>query len=164
MQPVEVLTIQESLILRAAGSELLILPNHVAELKKLQQPRDFTSYFMGETLVNRSARKLFEAWLRKDQGLWQRIFKTVQTIDVTDETLKAIADAQSPVKTTVSEPAKKTPAAKTKSDVTPKAAAPKAKKDDDKPAAKKTAAPKSSGAKKPAKTSSAKSSPKKKSK
>jgi len=98
VQPVEILTIQESLILRAAGSELLILPNHVSELKKKQTPRDFTAYFMGETLVNRSARKLFEAWLRKDQGLWQRIYKTVQTVEVSEETLKAIKEADQPAK------------------------------------------------------------------
>lgn len=81
MLPVEIHPIQDALVLRARGSELLILANHVAELKKLKSAGDFSKYFLHEALVNRPARKLFEAWLRKDGSLWARIYKTVQTIE-----------------------------------------------------------------------------------
>ena len=76
---VEIFTVQESLILRARGSELLILPHHAKKLNGLKVPKDFCAYFMNEALVNRPARKLFEAWLRKDVSLWKRIFQKIQT-------------------------------------------------------------------------------------
>jgi len=79
--PVEIHPIQDALVLRARGSELLILADHVTELKKLKSAGDFSRYFLQEALVNRPARKLFEAWLRKDGSLWARIYKTVQTIE-----------------------------------------------------------------------------------
>jgi len=79
--PVEIHPIQDALVLRARGSELLILSDHVAALKKLKSAGDFSKYFLQEALVNRPARKLFEAWLRKDGSLWARIYKTVQTIE-----------------------------------------------------------------------------------
>jgi hypothetical protein len=78
VSPVEIQAIQGSLILRARGSELLILPHHVSALKGLKQPTDFTSYFLQDALLNRPARKLFEAWLRKDGDLWKRIYRTIQ--------------------------------------------------------------------------------------
>lgn len=78
MSPVEMQAIQGSLILRARGSELLILAHHVSELKSLKQPKDFTRYFMNDALINRPARKLFEAWLRKDGSLWQRLYTKIQ--------------------------------------------------------------------------------------
>lgn len=77
MLPVEILPVQESLVLRARGSELLILPHHVKSLKGLTKSREFSQYFRDEALVNRPARKLFEAWLRKDHSLWQRIYTTI---------------------------------------------------------------------------------------
>jgi hypothetical protein len=64
-------------VLRARGSELLILPHHVRKLKGMTKPKDFSTYFHGEALVNRPARKLFEAWLRKDAGLWSRIYTVI---------------------------------------------------------------------------------------
>jgi hypothetical protein len=109
--PVEVLAAPGgNLVLRARGSELLILTNHVAALRSRKEPRDFTTYFMGEALINRPARKLFEAWLRKDKGLWRRIYDTVQT-QMTDADF---AGEESPV---VEKPAKSTtekPASKVK--------------------------------------------------
>lgn len=77
MMKVEIMPIQESLVLRARGSELLILPQHIKELQGKKEPKAFTHYFTDEALVNRPARKLFEAWLRKDETLWPRLFKTV---------------------------------------------------------------------------------------
>jgi hypothetical protein len=77
--PVEIIPIQDNLVLRARGSELLILSHHVEQLKSLKKPQEFSQYFTGEALINRPARKLFEAWLRKDQSLWPRIYKTIHT-------------------------------------------------------------------------------------
>ena len=59
--PVEIIPIQGSLVLRARGSELLILPSYVAELKNRVEPKEFASYFLSAALINRPARKLFEA-------------------------------------------------------------------------------------------------------
>lgn len=77
MLPVEIIPIHESLVLRARGSELLIIPVHVRELKSLKDPKAFSQYFTTNALVNRPARKLFEAWLRKDPTVWKRLFTTV---------------------------------------------------------------------------------------
>lgn len=74
MLPVEIVPVQESVVLRARGSELLILPHHVRHLKSCEKPKDFSEYFRSEALVNRPARKLFEAWLRKDDSLWKRLY------------------------------------------------------------------------------------------
>jgi len=74
---VEIVTLQDSVVLRARGSELLILPHHVKELKGKKVPRDFTAYFTDEALINRPARRLFEAWLRNDETLWPRLYKTI---------------------------------------------------------------------------------------
>lgn len=84
MTPVEIIPIQDNLVLRARGSELLILAHHVHSLKKLTTPKEFGNYFMNDALINRPARKLFDAWLRKDANLWQRIYKTVhETMELT---------------------------------------------------------------------------------
>ncbi len=77
MQPVELYPIQNSLILRARGVELLVLSHHVTELKARKDTKEFADYFLKRAMVNRSARKLFEAWLRKDTTLWKRIYHSV---------------------------------------------------------------------------------------
>jgi hypothetical protein len=57
----------------------------VRELKGLAEARGFSEYFTREALVNRPARKLFEAWLRKDRTLWPRLFKIIhREIDIKD--------------------------------------------------------------------------------
>jgi hypothetical protein len=92
---VEIHPIQDAIVLRARGSELLILSSHVAELKKLKAAGDFSRYFLHEALVNRPARKLFEAWLRKDGSLWARIYKTVQTIESSGSSPQATSEKPS---------------------------------------------------------------------
>jgi len=83
--PVEIIPVQGSLVLRARGSELLILTSYIIELKARSEPKEFASYFLSSALINRPARKLFEAWLRKDRGLWQRLYKTVNEMEVDSE-------------------------------------------------------------------------------
>ena len=68
---------EQNLVLRAPPSELYVLAEHVEELRKLKETSAFAAYFRDKALVNRPARKLFDAWLRKEQGLWQRIYQAV---------------------------------------------------------------------------------------
>jgi hypothetical protein len=75
---VEIMFTHGMLLLRARNSELLILPQHVEALQKMTGPKEFSDYFKGQALINRPARKLFEAWLKKDATLWKRIFTTLQ--------------------------------------------------------------------------------------
>ncbi len=106
MLPVEIFTIQESLVLRARGSELLILPHHARQLQGLKVAKDFCAYFLDDALVNRPARKLFEAWLRKDLGLWKRIYEKVQN-EMTFADENADADTSKTAKTEGGAAAKK---------------------------------------------------------
>ena len=81
MQNVEIYTVHGTVVLRGRGSELLILPNHVKALKALLNPSEFVTYFKNKALINRPARKMFEAWIKKDDTLWKKIYKTIQEID-----------------------------------------------------------------------------------
>ncbi len=161
MQPVEIMPIQDSLVLRARGSELLILAQHVTELKQRKSPRDFSMYFTVEALVNRPARKLFEAWLRKDDTLWQRLFKMIhemeQGVGAEDQAkaevpevkakqvaLKAKGQVIDPVVSTKAKSAKTEVKAEVKAEVKKEAAK--------KEAPKKVAAPSKSAPKKPEKS------------
>lgn len=183
MLPVEIHPIQDAIVLRARGSELLILSSHVAELKKLKAAGDFSRYFLHEALVNRPARKLFEAWLRKDGSLWARIYKTVQTIESSGSSSQPAAEKPSPAPTKAAKAAetvKEAPAKAAKKTVSEEKPAAKAatKATETKPAKKEKsaaskaepakAAPKTaakSAAKKPAaKTAAAKPAAKKSSK
>lgn len=102
MLPVEILPVQETVVLRARGSELLILPHHVKNLKGLTKAKDFSQYFRDEALVNRPARKLFEAWLRKDHTLWQRLYTTIhKQMNNTDSTVSAPTQVADPVAVSV---------------------------------------------------------------
>ena len=79
MLPVEIYCRNENVILRARNSEILILPTYARVLRTLTEPKAFSEYFLQEALINRPARKLFEAWLRKDNTLWPRLFQNIQT-------------------------------------------------------------------------------------
>ncbi len=183
MLPVEIYPIQDAMVLRARGSELLILADHVAALKNLKSAGEFARYFMDEALVNRPARKLFEAWLRKDGSLWARIYKTVQTIESTpgsDKPEVKSAPVAKPAAKTADAPKEKVEAKAPKKDeketkkAAPKKAEPKktetkaaakpAKADEKKAAPKSAAKPAAKTAAKPAAKSAAKAPAKKTSK
>ncbi len=122
MLTVEVISLNESIVLRARASELLILPHHVKELKLLKTAKDFSEYFLEKALLNRSARKLFFAWLRKDNALWKKVYKTIQEAEISVEEKKEEEPAKEKVqdkKTIVEEKPKKEKAApkKEKKDV-----------------------------------------------
>jgi hypothetical protein len=94
MQAVELYYHQDFAILRARGSELLILPQHVTALQKLSSSKEFSEYFMNTALVNRPARKLFQAWLRKDASLWTRLFKLIHDNGKQSAASSELAQAQ----------------------------------------------------------------------
>lgn len=79
MSHVQIYYMQNTLVLREKHSELVIIPQHVENLKKLDNPKDFSQYFLEHALVNRSARKLFVAWLRKNSGLWKEIYEKLKS-------------------------------------------------------------------------------------
>ena len=79
MEAIQIYYVQNTLVLRQRHSELVIIPAHVENLKKLENPKDFSQYFLEHALVNRSARKLFLAWIRKDGGLWKKIYERLQS-------------------------------------------------------------------------------------
>lgn len=154
MLPVEIYPIQDAMVLRARGSELLILANHVAALKNLKSAGDFAKYFLDEALVNRPARKLFEAWLRKDGSLWSRIYKTVQTIEANSSLSgenQAAPSSKVPTEAKAQAEVKPTSEVKAKAEKTP------AKKSDKKDEKKEE---KTSAAAKPAAKPAAKAAPK----
>jgi hypothetical protein len=74
---VEIFAVEKNIVLRSYNSELLILPEHVEKLNKLKKPKEFSEYFLQSALLNRSARKLFSSWLRKDKTIWPRIFDII---------------------------------------------------------------------------------------
>jgi hypothetical protein len=166
--PVEILPVQETIVLRARGSELLILPHHVKKLKDLTKSRDFSQYFRDEALVNRPARKLFEAWLRKDHSLWQRLYTTVHKTmnnaeaetSASDQAAAPAAESAAPVSAKADEvDAKPAP----KKEKAAKPAPAKKEKEEDEPK-KKTAAKKEDEPKKkaaPAKKAKEEAEPKK---
>lgn len=75
--PIEVYYVEGAVILRGKGAELLILPQYISHLQTLKEAKKFVEYFKSEALVNRSARKLFESWERKDSTLWKNIYNIV---------------------------------------------------------------------------------------
>jgi len=110
MSNVEVMQYQGAVLLRARGSELIILPNHVHELQNAKEPKAFAQYFLSEALVNRPARKLFDSWLRKDSELWKRIFhlihKDMEKVNLEDNPIvKAMAQKEAERKSVATTPA-----------------------------------------------------------
>ncbi len=86
MNLVEIYAAQGAVVLRAKGNELLVLPLHVEQLQKLTDLKSFSDYFTLHAMVNRPARKLFLAWIRKDPNLWQRLYKTIHSKKEKEET------------------------------------------------------------------------------
>ena len=85
LSPVEIHSSHGAVIMRARNSELLILQQHVTELREKRDPKEFSKYFLDTALVNRPARKLFQAWARKDQSVWPRLFRAIQESEPHEE-------------------------------------------------------------------------------
>ncbi|MEN9810561.1 MAG: hypothetical protein RLZZ488_2128 [Pseudomonadota bacterium] len=63
-----------SLILRRGASVLMIEAANVQVLRTLKEKNDFNEFFKTKALVNREARRVFEAWERKDKDLLDKLF------------------------------------------------------------------------------------------
>ena len=68
MTPVQLFLHEGVLLLRARNSEIVVLSEHVKELQSKNKIAEFTNYFLNSALVNRPARKLFQAWLQANMG------------------------------------------------------------------------------------------------
>ena len=72
MAYVQIFVEKDIAVLKEGPSELLILPEHLKELRSFDELRKFENYFLERAMVNRAARKLFKAWLRRDPHLLER--------------------------------------------------------------------------------------------
>jgi len=77
MAYIQIIYTQGALLLRHKHSELVIIPQHVENLQKITDPKEFSKYFLDYALVNRPARKLFMAWVKKDSSLWKGIYENI---------------------------------------------------------------------------------------
>ena len=66
---------ENHLVLRRGASSLVINPEHVQQLRISTEEPAFFDYFMNTALQNREARRVFEAWKRKDPELLFKIYK-----------------------------------------------------------------------------------------
>lgn len=76
---------QGHVVLMAKGLEIIIFDFHLKKLKALKEPVQFAQYFLQNALINRATRKLFEAWLKADKVLWQKLYKHIQSLDIQEE-------------------------------------------------------------------------------
>ncbi len=66
-----------NLIFKRGTSTLVINPEHVMELRSQDDLVKFTDFFRQKALQNREARRLFDAWERKDSELLNKIYAEV---------------------------------------------------------------------------------------
>jgi len=64
---------QNNLFLVHGQSNLQITAEHVNQLRTQEDAEDFKTYFKTKALVNRSARRVFEAWEKKDALLLEKL-------------------------------------------------------------------------------------------
>ena len=63
-----------NMILRRGASVLMIEAANVQVLRTLKERNEFTEFFRTKALVNREARRVFEAWERKDKDLLDKLY------------------------------------------------------------------------------------------
>lgn len=68
---------RNNLILKRGESMLLIDAEKVQALRLLKEEKEFAEYWRGTALQNREARRVFEAWERKDVDLLPKLHKEV---------------------------------------------------------------------------------------
>ena len=64
---------RNNLILKRGASMLLIEADNVNVLRTLKEKTEFNDFFKTKALVNREARRVFEAWERKDTALLEKL-------------------------------------------------------------------------------------------
>jgi hypothetical protein len=70
---------QNNLLLKRGDSVILIESDKINELRTRAELAPFEDYFRTTALVNREARRVFEAWERKDSALIQKLFQEVRS-------------------------------------------------------------------------------------
>lgn len=68
---------RNNLILTRGTSQLLIKSDDIQALRGLKDAPAFNEYFQTKALVNREARRVFQAWERKDGELLQKLHKEI---------------------------------------------------------------------------------------
>lgn len=68
---------RNNLILSRGTSQLLIKAEDVQALRGLKEQAPFSEYFLNKALVNREARRVFQAWERKDAELLQKLHQEI---------------------------------------------------------------------------------------
>ena len=66
---------RNNLILKRGASNLVINAENVQSLRTQESEDDFSAFFRTKALQNREARRVFEAWERKDKELLNKIYK-----------------------------------------------------------------------------------------
>jgi hypothetical protein len=66
---------QNNLILKRGASSLVINAENVQSLRTQESESTFNEYFRTKALQNREARRVFEAWERKDKELLAKLYK-----------------------------------------------------------------------------------------
>ena len=64
---------RNNLILKRGASMLVIEAEKIQNLRELKVEEEFNSYWRTSALQNREARRVFEAWERKDEALLQKV-------------------------------------------------------------------------------------------
>ena len=66
---------RNNLVLRRGQSSLVITPEHVQTLRTQESREGFNEFWRSTALQNREARRVFQAWERKDTQLLDKIFQ-----------------------------------------------------------------------------------------
>lgn len=66
-----------NLVLTRGQSQLLIKSDDVLALRGTKDIAEFSQYFETKALVNREARRVFQAWQRKDSDLLPKLHKEI---------------------------------------------------------------------------------------
>ena len=64
-----------NLVLKRGQSTLVISPEHVQTLRTQENKEGFTDFWNQKALQNREARRVFQAWERKEPNLLDKIYQ-----------------------------------------------------------------------------------------
>ncbi len=70
---------RNNLILKRGASNLVINAENVQSLRTQDNEDEFNKIFRTQALQNREARRVFEAWERKDNALLTKIYKEMMS-------------------------------------------------------------------------------------
>ncbi len=66
---------QNSVVLRRGQTTIQVLPEDAATLRTMKEKETFIEFFRATALKNREARRVFEAWERKDTQLLSKVYQ-----------------------------------------------------------------------------------------